>query len=107
MPTVEGDFYEDDEPIEKILAIWENSPKTLTGPPPAGWTPSANVVVLDREVYSMGQAARLLGIQPATPRRWIDGYTRSGIVYPPVIRPEQTGYDSVYLGRVRRGRLSS
>lgn len=98
MTTVEGDFYEDDEPIEKILAIWENSPKTLTGPPPTGWAPPADVVVLDREVYSMSQAARLLGIQPATLRRWIDGYTRSGITYAPVIRPEQTGNDSVTWG---------
>jgi hypothetical protein len=31
-----GDFYEDDEPIEDILAAWERSPKGLTAPPRRG-----------------------------------------------------------------------
>jgi hypothetical protein len=26
-----GDFYEDDEPIEDIIAAWERAPKGLTG----------------------------------------------------------------------------
>ena len=64
MTVVEGDFYEDDEPLEKILAIWESSPKILTGPPPEE---RPSVIVLDRDVYTMSQAARMLGLHPATP----------------------------------------
>lgn len=98
MTTVEGDFYEDDEPLEKILSIWESSPKTLTVSPSPSHGPSASLVVLDREVYTMSQAARLLGVQAATLRRWIDGYTRGGVAYEPVIRPRRTGSENVTWG---------
>jgi hypothetical protein len=46
----------------------------------------------------MGQAARLLGVHAATLRRWIDGYTRAGVAYEPVIRPHRTGSDTVTWG---------
>lgn len=98
MATVEGDFYEDDEPLEKILAIWDSSPKTLTVSPPPSHAPSASLAVLDREVYTMSQAARLLGVQAATLRRWIDGYTRGGVDYEPVVRPRRTGGETVTWG---------
>ncbi len=97
MTTVEGDFYEDDEPLAKILAIWERTPKTLTVSSPSGQEPSS-LVVLEREVYTMSQAARLLGVKPATLRRWIDGYTRAGASYEPVIRPRRTGSETVTWG---------
>jgi uncharacterized protein (DUF433 family) len=56
------------------------------------------ITVLDREVYSMGEAARLLAVRPARLRAWIDGYTRGGTHYDPVIRPERTGNDAVTWG---------
>jgi uncharacterized protein (DUF433 family) len=51
--------------------------------------------VLDREVYGMTEAARLLGLRStARLRGWIDGYKK----YPPVIRLESTGSDLVTWG---------
>jgi len=51
--------------------------------------------VLDREVYGMAEAARLLGLRSAARLRgWIDGYR----TYPPVIRLEPTGSDLVTWG---------
>lgn len=61
--------------------------------------------VLDRPVYSMGQADRLLGVRPGTARRWIDGYMRAGRRYPPVIRLEPTGDDVVTWGEFVEARL--
>jgi uncharacterized protein (DUF433 family) len=56
------------------------------------------VAVLDREVYSLSEAARLLAVRPARLRGWIDGYTRAKVDYPPVIRPEPTGNETVTWG---------
>jgi len=56
------------------------------------------VSVLNRELYSMGEAARLLSVKPARLRGWIDGYTRGDISYDPVIRPERTGNELVTWG---------
>ncbi|KPM53867.1 hypothetical protein CcI49_34775 [Frankia sp. CcI49] len=54
--------------------------------------------MLEREIYSMGEAARLLAVKPARLRSWIDGYTRGQIHYEPVIRPEHTGSELVTWG---------
>ena len=56
------------------------------------------VALLDRPVYGMGQAARLLGLRPDGLRRWIDGYERQGKQYAPVIRERRTGVDVVTWG---------
>ncbi|WP_322753807.1 DUF433 domain-containing protein [Frankia sp. Cas3] len=56
------------------------------------------ITVLDREVYSMSEAARILGVRSARLRGWIDGYSRGGVDYEPVIRPERTGEDAVTWG---------
>jgi uncharacterized protein (DUF433 family) len=53
-----------------------------------------DVAVLEREVYGMAEAARLLGLRPITLRRWVDGYLK----YPPVIRLEPSGSDIVTWG---------
>lgn len=51
--------------------------------------------VLEREVYGMAEAARLLGLRsPTTLRNWIDGYRH----HPPVIRAARTGSDLVTWG---------
>lgn len=54
--------------------------------------------LLDRTVYGMSQAARLLGLRTDGLRRWIDGYERHGKVYAPVIRERRTGEDMVTWG---------
>jgi uncharacterized protein (DUF433 family) len=53
---------------------------------------------LERPVYGMSQAARLLGLRTDALRRWIDGYHRAGTTYAPVIREEHTGEDTVTWG---------
>ncbi|MFC5992724.1 DUF433 domain-containing protein [Pseudonocardia hispaniensis] len=58
----------------------------------------ANVELLDRPVYGMSQAARLLGLRVDGLRRWIDGYERQGTGYAPVIRERRTGVDLVTWG---------
>jgi uncharacterized protein (DUF433 family) len=56
------------------------------------------LTVLDRPLYSHVEAARLLGVPAQTLYRWLEGATRSGVHYDPVIRPEPTGSDSVTWG---------
>lgn len=52
----------------------------------------------DREVYGVGQAAGLLGLRSDRVRSWLDGYTRGGKVYPPVVREVPTSSDLVTWG---------
>lgn len=54
--------------------------------------------LLERRIYDMEQVDRLLQLRAGTARRWIDGYTRSGKTYPPIIRPESTGDSTVSWG---------
>jgi uncharacterized protein (DUF433 family) len=61
---------------------------------------SEPVELLDRPVYSTVQVDRILNLRPGTAERWIDGYTRSGRHYPPVIRIEPTGSDIVTWGEL-------
>lgn len=56
------------------------------------------VTTLDRHLYSVGEAARLLGVPSQTLRRWLEGATISGRSYPPVIRPAPTGTETVTWG---------
>jgi hypothetical protein len=45
-----------------------------------------NIDVLDREIFSEAEAARLLGVAQATLHYWLEGGTRRSKEYPPVIR---------------------
>jgi uncharacterized protein (DUF433 family) len=54
--------------------------------------------LLDRPVYGMSQAARLLGLRTDGLRWWIDGYERHGKLYAPVIRERRTLDDAVTWG---------
>ena len=54
--------------------------------------------ILDREVYAMSEAARLLGVRTARLRSWVDGYRRAGRTYEPVIRLHPTGSDVLTWG---------
>lgn len=56
------------------------------------------VSILERPVYGLAEAAGLLGLRPDRACAWLDGYERSGIAYPPVIREEPTGDGVVTWG---------
>lgn len=63
--------------------------------------------LLNRPVYGMGQVDHVLGLTSGTARRWIDGYSRSGKAYPPVVREVPTGEDIVTWGEFVEARLLS
>ena len=66
------------------------------------------VSILERATYGVAEAAGLLGLRPARARAWLDGYARHGVEYPPVIREEPTGDDTVTWGEfVELGYLRS
>lgn len=65
------------------------------------------VNLLDRVTHTMVSTDRLLGLSVGTARRWIDGYTRKGVSYPPVIRITPTGDDSVTWGEFVECRMLS
>lgn len=46
------------------------------------------VTVLDRELYSAGEAARLLSMPTSTLQWWLNGGARQGKTYPPILRSE-------------------
>jgi uncharacterized protein (DUF433 family) len=57
-----------------------------------------DVAVLDREMFTVGEAARLLRTPDSTLRWWLEGGDHRGKPYPPVIRPEPTGSATVTWG---------
>ncbi len=63
--------------------------------------------VLDRPLYSIGEAARLLALPDMTLRRWLEGAKREGKFYKPVIRVEPTGSDAVTWAEFVEARLLS
>jgi uncharacterized protein (DUF433 family)/DNA-binding transcriptional MerR regulator len=57
---------------------------------------SATVSVLEREMYSEAEAARILGVAQSTLHYWLEGKTtRQGHVYQPAIRFEPSGRRTV------------
>lgn len=54
--------------------------------------------MLEREVYEVGEAARLLGLHVRTLRNWLEGYSARGKSYPPVLRKAATGSDLLTWG---------
>jgi uncharacterized protein (DUF433 family) len=65
----------------------------------------SQVAVLERRVYVMSDVDLYLGLPSGTARRWIDGYRRGAQAYPPVIRPEHSGEESVTWGEFVETRL--
>lgn len=61
--------------------------------------------LLDRAIYSYADVDRLVGVHAGTARRWLEGYSRGGTFYPPVLRPEPTGADIVTWGEMVEARL--
>jgi uncharacterized protein (DUF433 family) len=53
---------------------------------------------LSRSVYSIRDAAGILRIPSSTLKRWLEGHTRKGEFYGPLLRPEPTGSDLVSWG---------
>lgn len=65
------------------------------------------IALLDRDVYSMGQVDRLLGLSSGTACRWIDGYARRDGRHEPLVRTETTGSQIVTWGEFVEARLIS
>jgi hypothetical protein len=63
------------------------------------------VALLDRRVYGLSDVDWLLALPPGTARRWIDGYDRGGMHYPPVVRAERTRDEEVTWGEFVETRL--
>lgn len=61
--------------------------------------------LLDRAIYSYSDVDRLVGLRAGTAKRWLEGYTRGGKFYDPVLREESTGSDSVTWGEMVESRL--
>lgn len=61
--------------------------------------------LLDREIYSYADVDRLVGVRSGTARRWLEGYTRQGRFYEPVLREGRTGSDAVTWGEMVESRL--
>ena len=59
---------------------------------------SVEADLLDRETYTVRDAAWFLRVPVQTLRRWLEGYTFRGTDYPPVIRLEPTAEDLVTWG---------
>lgn len=53
------------------------------------------LTILNRPLYSVTEAARLLRIPSGTLRRWLEGWEVRGTLYEPVIRTAPTGADAV------------
>src|SRR5262249_36101261 len=63
------------------------------------------VSVLERRVYVMSDVDLFLGLPSGTARRWIDGYSRGGRTYGPVIREDSSGDEIVTWGEFVETRL--
>jgi len=50
-----------------------------------------SVAVLDQEMYTEPEAARLLGVPPTTLHYWLEGGERRGKLYEPIIRQARKG----------------
>ncbi|MFE6735992.1 DUF433 domain-containing protein [Microbacterium sp. NPDC057650] len=61
--------------------------------------------LLDRAIYSYGDVDRLVGLHAGTSKRWLEGYSRSGKFYDPVLRDAPTGDDVVTWGEMVEARL--
>lgn len=68
-------------------------------------TTMAPFELLERPLYALSQVDRLLGLTAGTARRWIEGYSRAGKSYPPIVRPEMTGDEVVTWGEFVETRL--
>lgn len=67
--------------------------------------PVTVVELLDRPTYLYAEADRLIGLQPGTARRWINGYDRAGRHYAPILRSATTDDEWVTWGEFVEARM--
>lgn len=60
--------------------------------------PMSELLILERELYTVAQASRLLNVPPSTLRWWLDGGPRGGRVHEPVLRAEPSGSSRLTWG---------
>lgn len=65
------------------------------------------VSLLERPIYTYSQVDRALQLSPGTAKRWLNGYRRRNIGYPPVLRPEPVQTPWVSWGEFVETRLFS
>ncbi len=65
------------------------------------------VSLLERPVYTYREVDRLLGLNPDTAKRWINGYRRNGREYEPIVREKPTDATWVTWGEFIETRLLS
>jgi uncharacterized protein (DUF433 family) len=65
------------------------------------------VSLLDRAMYTYSDVDRHLGLHSGTSRRWLNGYSRGGSEYEPVLREGSIRADSVTWGEFVETRLLS
>jgi uncharacterized protein (DUF433 family) len=65
------------------------------------------VSLLERPVYTYREVDRLLGLNPDTAKRWINGYRRHGREYDPIVREKPTDARWVTWGEFIETRLLS
>ncbi|WP_105723026.1 DUF433 domain-containing protein [Microbacterium sp. MYb66] len=63
------------------------------------------ISLLDRTIYSYSDVDRLVGLHGGTARRWLDGYTRAGKFYEPILRESASGSEAVTWGEMVEARL--
>ncbi|WP_018180754.1 DUF433 domain-containing protein [Jongsikchunia kroppenstedtii] len=63
------------------------------------------ISLLDREVYLYAEVDRLIGLASGTARRWINGYTRGGRSYDPILREDARNTDWVTWGEFVETRI--
>ncbi|MGH3500139.1 MAG: DUF433 domain-containing protein [Nocardioidaceae bacterium] len=63
------------------------------------------VSLLEREIYSYGDVDRLVGLTPGTAKRWLNGYSRGGADYAPILREQPRSEDVVTWGEMVEARL--
>lgn len=61
--------------------------------------------LLDRAIYAYADVDRLVGLRSGTARRWLEGYTRAGRFFDPILRPEPSGSDTASWGEMVEARL--
>lgn len=61
--------------------------------------------MLDRAIYSYSDVDRLVGVHSGTAKRWLEGYSRAGRFYDPILREAPTGSDAVTWGEMVEARL--
>ena len=61
--------------------------------------------LLDREVYLYAEVDKLVGLAAGTARRWINGYSRGGKFYEPILRRKRRETDWVTWGEFVEARM--